>query len=442
MLSYLNMRRTRPAFYFGVRAQLILAFTVFAALTIILTAAVFYTALQERAWQLSQSGNQTQQSFALIEGQITEEFWQVVGTNIVPFAMVLLIAGIAGAFFGFFYSRPISTMVEAIRAVNLSGHDGHAARPHLVRSLAPYVRDEFDELVDSFNTLYDEVDTHTKKLRGLVNERTKALTRSNEILRDFVYYTAHRLRTPLNVMRWSTDIIKNEEAGRLNSHQRELLSSLEQALVSVIELTDDLQDSLVMERRDQVTLKTELVDLCDVIDQAAGEVAVLAREKNVRIEWKHPKKDCAHSYIDRDRITQALKNILQNAILYNVVDGLVSVHIEKADRLAPLPICREFNLPGTRGSYVYIEISDTGIGIPASERSYVFERFFRGRQARTRWVDGGGIGLSVSRPIIRLHGGALWFAPNTSGKGTIFTFSLPLESSGKTHSGNRKRMVL
>lgn len=263
--------------------------------------------------------------------------------------------------------------------------------------------------------------------RGLARsfkEQQQVLERSHETLRDFVYYTAHRLRTPLNVMRWASDIIKTEEAGKLNRRQRETVAELEQALVSVIELADDLQDSLIAETSQTLKLNRTLSDVADLIDRATGEVAVLAREREVKLVWGHPTRRCCSVYGDVGRLSASIENILKNAILYNVHDGHVYIQLSLAHEVAPAGVRARFGLSGKKGDFVYIRVQDSGIGIPPEETSHVFERFFRGKKARALWVDGAGIGLSVSRAIVQMHGGAIWFTRNPGG-GTTFFVSLP-----------------
>jgi len=410
--------------FFGLRMQLVVAFVVFAALMLILVGMLFRLALEQQAVQMANGLNLSDAWLSTVELNIDHQFNALIWQNMVPLTLVLVLAGIGGALLGFFLSHPLHSMSEAVQSIEPESMKKSGLR--LTRRGHKYFRDEIDDMLDAFNRLYSKVDEHTQTLHALVDERTRALTHSNETLRDFVYYTAHRLRTPLNVMRWSADVLKSEEPGRLNARQREVVSDLESALVSVIELTDDLQDSLMIEKQNKVSLQTELVDLRDVIDAAAGDVAVLARERTVSIEWRRPRSPIK-GYVNRSRVTQALKNVLENAILYNVENGKVQIDLSFANQVAPPLVRKHDSLPDTRRPFVYLSVADTGIGIPPDEREQVFGRFFRGRMARTKWVDGGGIGLSVTRAAILLHGGAIWFTENPGGKGTMFILSLPIE---------------
>jgi signal transduction histidine kinase len=417
------MRRNNAPWFFGIRVQLIIAFVIFAAFIVALAGTIFYSAMQRRAIALSRAGEITQTELVLLEDRLATGFWTIVAEQWVALVLVLLAAGIIGAFAGTFFSRSIGSLVKRIQAVEVH----RLGSGEVIRSARRQVIDECDTLVTAINDLFARISKQNTKLTEDVEERTLALQHSNETLRDFVYYTAHRLRTPLNVIRWSTNILNAEEKGKLNREQREVLADLERASLSVLELTDDLQDLLIMERKAKMMLHMERASLLDVIDAAAGEVAVLAREHQVEIDWKRPKKGPAHPiFVDRDRFVQALKHLLENAILYNVKGGTVAIKIEFGKQIAPADIRTAQGIPERRGDYYYVSILDTGIGIPAEERAYVFERFFRGKRARTQWTDGGGIGLSVARPVVLLHGGALWFRQREKGSGTTFTASIPV----------------
>ncbi len=419
------MRRNTARWFFGIRVQLIIAFVIFAACTVVLVGTLFYSALVRQSIALSRSGEITQTQLVILEEQLTEGFSEIVAEYWVSLLFVLVIAGMVGAVVGHFFSRPIEELLTAMRSVQI-GPNGKEGSRRLTAPITCHALHEFDALATAFNELHVRIGKQNQMLMSTLAERTVALQHSNEILRDFVYYTAHRLRTPLNIIRWSTDMLNAEERGKLNKQQREILSDLERATLSVLELTDDLQDLLMMERKTKMLLHTERLSLPDLIDEASGEAAVLAGEHQVQIEWKRPKQgEKFQIFADRPRLVQALKHIIENAVRYNVKNGTVMIRIERAKQVAPSDVRASQGIPDQRGSYFYVSIADTGVGIPMEEQSHVFQRFFRGKRARTQWTDGGGIGLSVARPTALLHGGALWFQSNKRSAGTTFVLSIP-----------------
>jgi signal transduction histidine kinase len=113
---------------------------------------------------------------------------------------------------------------------------------------------------------------------------------------------------------------------------------------------------------------------------------------------------------DRDRLVQVVTNILSNAVKFTATGG--AIHI--AARREPAPEAR-----------LVVEISDTGIGIPAQDLELIFEKFHRSGDQLTSAIDGTGLGLAIARQIVDFHGGRIW-ASSRHGKGSMFTFILPL----------------
>ena len=105
-------------------------------------------------------------------------------------------------------------------------------------------------------------------------------------------------------------------------------------------------------------------------------------------------------------VNQILRNLMENAIKYNVPGGLVRVITRR------------------EGDWVCLEVSDTGVGIPEADRNRIFERFYRVDKARSRDAGGTGLGLSIVRDTVQLHGGSVSVAANEP-TGTIFTVLLP-----------------
>ncbi|MBO3458758.1 sensor histidine kinase [Aetokthonos hydrillicola] len=109
----------------------------------------------------------------------------------------------------------------------------------------------------------------------------------------------------------------------------------------------------------------------------------------------------------RDLLIQVLQNLLSNAIKYNVANGWIKIHARKTQ------------------TTLYVTIANASIDIPASDRSRIFDRFHRGDPARTRKIEGIGLGLSLAREIARAHGGDLTLDATSNGQ-TAFTLSLPV----------------
>lgn len=113
---------------------------------------------------------------------------------------------------------------------------------------------------------------------------------------------------------------------------------------------------------------------------------------------------------DRDRLAQVITNIISNAIKFTPAGG--SIQIAVRSERAP-------------SAHIVVEISDTGMGIPARDLEMIFEKFQRSGDQLTSAIEGTGLGLAIARQIVEYHGGRIW-AASTQGKGSTFTFTLPL----------------
>jgi signal transduction histidine kinase len=129
----------------------------------------------------------------------------------------------------------------------------------------------------------------------------------------------------------------------------------------------------------------------------------------VRLQVDSP-DDLPQAWADPERIIQVLLNLLGNALQYTPSGGQVTVRAQR------------------EGREVIIEVQDTGIGIAAEHLPQIFERFYRVDKSRSRTGGGSGIGLTIARHLVEAHGGRIWAESPGLGKGSTFTFTLPLAS--------------
>lgn len=242
-----------------------------------------------------------------------------------------------------------------------------------------------------------------------VNTCERQAETSAENLHNFMMRIAHTLRTPLNEIRWSTEMLKNEEAGRLTTAQRELLDTLEHAAVDVLNRTSILQDTLAVLKGEKLRAKLKVCEIVPLIDESLGRWAVQARRKKISLVWNHTISSSPKIRCDENRIHQVLDALLANAILYTKAGKKVTVILDED--------------PSSKK--IVISIKDQGIGIPEPEQAGMFTPFYRASNASDLWVDGSGISLTLSQAIVRSFGGQLSFE-SRQGKGTTMRVDLPL----------------
>ncbi len=237
------------------------------------------------------------------------------------------------------------------------------------------------------------------------NEQEEADRRITEMVQidrlksDFLSMAQHQLRTPLSGVKWALEMLKADTTLPLESQ-----SLIEASLARVQDSLGIINQMLkTVENDGTPTLTREGTDLVGLVQAIIAELNFLIIKKGVKINFICP--DSLLVNADRNNIKAALANIIDNAIKYSP-KGKVDVSIVDAPTKATLIV------------------KDTGIGIPADDLPYIFDRMHRAKNAVLLEPDESGVGLSISKKIIELHGGTISLE-STINKGTVITVVLP-----------------
>ncbi len=231
-------------------------------------------------------------------------------------------------------------------------------------------------------------------------------TQRREIARmkdEFVGMVSHELRTPLTSVRGSLGLLLSGKLGTLTDAGHRMLAIAVQNTDRLIRLINDILDVERMESG-LVLLRREPIAAGHLVDDAIAAVEATAERARVTITLEG-RTDLRVS-ADRDRIVQALTNLLDNAVKFSPTGGSVRVAIDAT------------------GHEVRFTVSDTGRGIPTDALESVFDRFRQLDSTATRDKGGSGLGLTITRAIIEQHGGRIW-AESANGTGATFHFTLP-----------------
>jgi two-component system sensor histidine kinase BaeS len=247
--------------------------------------------------------------------------------------------------------------------------------------------------------------TRVRELDGIaaaVNDLSRALGEQESLRRRLTADVAHELRTPLTTLQSHLEALMD---GVWEPDQARL-SGLHDEILRINRLVADLEN---LARYDSDAVSLHRVDT-DIMALAAGIVRnheSQFREKGVTLRLQ-PGAGMPGPVlsVDPDKLSQAVINLLSNALKFTPSGGAVEVRVE----------------PGKEG--VEIRVTDTGIGIDPKELPRVFERFYRADSSRSRATGGSGIGLSIARAIIEAHGGSI-HAASEPGKGSEFLITLP-----------------
>lgn len=232
------------------------------------------------------------------------------------------------------------------------------------------------------------------------NEMAAALARQETLRRHMVADVAHELRTPLAVIRVELESLQDG----LTEPTPEALASLGEEVDLLARLVEDLRLLSLMDAG-QLDLKLQAVALDDLGLNLIQQVGTAAARKGVAVESSLP-ADLPPARADPDRLRQVLLNLLNNALRHTPAGGTIRLSAQ------------------AEGSYLHLQVADTGEGIALEDLPHIFERFYRTDGSRARSSGGSGLGLSIVRGLVEAMGGRVW-AESTPGQGTVVHFTLP-----------------
>ena len=269
----------------------------------------------------------------------------------------------------------IRKLADGVKIVQEGDYTGH---------IEPLGDDEITELTHEFNAMTD------------------ILRENEQVRRRFVSDASHELKTPLASIRLLSDsILQNENIDRETTV--EFVEDIGAAAERLQHMTEKLLD---LSRMDSAAIVTdERVDLVQVALRSLPILRPLADNRQVRLCYETAESVCIRAA--EDDLYQVIFNLVENAIKYNVPDGTVTVRVAR------------------EGDEAVLTVSDTGIGIPAEDVPNIFARFYRVDKARSREAGGSGLGLSIVRDAVILHGGTITVSANEP-QGTVFTVRFPI----------------
>ena len=273
----------------------------------------------------------------------------------------------------------IRDLADAVKVVQEGNYDGY---------IEPRGSDEIAELTEEFNAM------------------TETLRQTEQMRRRFVSDASHELKTPLASIRLLSDsILQNEGIDRETTV--EFVGDIGACAERLQHMTEKLLDLSRMDGGAEPNLA--VVDLAELTARAIPMLEPLAKHRSVTLRFD---AECGAPVVaDGDDLYQIVFNLVENAIKYNVPQGSVDV-----------TVLRE-------GDKAVLRVADTGIGIPDADVPNIFSRFYRVDKARSREAGGSGLGLSIVKDAVILHGGEILVTPNEP-QGTVFTVAFPIFDEG------------
>jgi signal transduction histidine kinase len=288
--------------------------------------------------------------------------------------------------------------------------------PVMIPRSTPGVYPQILDLAFAEPTLEARVTTapigETGKVLGFVKvirDRTHeiSLLRSKD---EFITIASHQLRTPITEVSWALEALFSMK-DKMPEESVSIVSQASTAAKGLVRVTEDLLNIAKIEEG-HFGYKFEQIDMVVFVEKILESILPLVQKAGLTIYFDKPKEKLPDVTADPTKLTLAVVNILENSIRYNVKNGEVVVRVEK--------------LPDS--PFVKVSVKDSGIGVASDEINKLFTKFFRGTNAIKYQTRGSGLGLYITKNIIRSHGGQIGGSSELN-RGSTFYFTLPTDPS-------------
>lgn len=281
---------------------------------------------------------------------------------------------------------------------------------YLIRSALRESRQK-EELSNLNLHLSEKVAEQTLEIRKAFELEKKAhreLEKLNETKDQFIMITQHHLRTPVTSIRWNIEEMLKGTYGKFQVRQKKALESTYTAVSRLMRIVDDFLSITALKVGSQILNITPTSPL-PLLEDVLSELHLDIEEKKLKVSYPKDFADWPELPIDASKVRETILIIVENAVRYNINSGLITIKTSVHD------------------DSFEMTIENTGIGISPEEHKKLFTSlFYRGDSAKSAHPIGMGVGLSVSRAIIRAHHGELTITSAGKGKGAKVIVILPL----------------
>lgn len=267
---------------------------------------------------------------------------------------------------------------------------------------------EEDVTILEILALYAAMALWNTKLEGQIKSSLNEAAKLDRLKSNFIGITSHELRTPLGLIlghaTFLREIIGAEHREPIDTIIRNA-TRLKEIIESMTKV-DNYESGVARVRENTISISR-------IVKEVVSSFQDMAASKNITLQSELHDEELQIE-ADANKITVAISNLIRNAITFTNEGGRVQVSVESVT------------------GHVQVSVKDNGIGIPASDIPHIFDRFFQVESHLTRRHTGMGLGLSVAKTMIEMHGGRIW-VESVEGQGSTFSFLLPLRPT-KTKS--------
>jgi len=261
---------------------------------------------------------------------------------------------------------------------------------------------------DISRRIYTEKSTEDKEK---ILKRLRASEELNVLKSEFISVVSHELRTPLAIIKEALSLLADQIMGPFNEKQKNICEKAKQNAIRLDKLIDDLLDISRIQTK-KLKLHYYLVNLSDLITDNSDFFTKTATQKSISLKYDLPHEQI-NIFIDPERITQVIINLITNALKFTEQNGSITVEVRVLK------------------DKIRIGVIDTGVGIAKNQLEVLFDRFVQASRKLGAQQKGLGLGLSISKEIIKMHSGEIW-VESELGVGSSFYFTLPMFYTDKS----------
>ncbi|MBW2612740.1 MAG: response regulator [Deltaproteobacteria bacterium] len=283
-------------------------------------------------------------------------------------------------------SMPLDKFVELIEEIHFGGN-GDMEETVLNAHCTPF-RDRTGLNLGTITVLHD----------------ITALKKIDRMKSDFVSMVSHEIRSPMNSVLMQLKVILDGLAGEVSEKQAEILNRASKKINSLVEMASELLDLAKIESG-LITLEKEAVQFNELLEEQCVFQQESAAAKNITIHFETT-SDLPPVSANRQNMEEVISNLITNAIQYSPDGGTIDLAVT------------------LENGYLCIHVKDTGLGMPAEDLERIFDRFYRVKNERTRYITGTGLGLPIVKKIIQAHHGTIR-VESVEGQGSVFRVYIP-----------------
>lgn len=357
-------------------------------------------------------------------------------------ACIFFLSLLTAYFFVSRLSRPLRLLTSYAKDLPFIDFTSMATNESKIKHLPEKFKDEVGRLAESFVFMESELKKNIQQVIISTRAQKEAAEEANRAKSEFLANMSHELRTPLNHIIGFTELVLDKHFGELNEQQEDYLFDVHQSSKHLLSLINDILDLAKVEAG-KVQLDLSEINLTIILKNSLSMVKEKALKHNIGIKTQFdsiPESIMA----DERKIKQIIYNLLANSIKFTPDNGQICVSAASVpcsvrsgsrwDDPKSIDIVAEDDPAGgelneTRQiPCIKIEVADTGIGINADDLERIFLPFEQADGSASRQYQGTGLGLSLTKKLVELHGGKIWARSGGKDKGSVFSFVIPIRS--------------